>query len=195
MIRKTILAATMFAALGGAAFAQTTPVMAPTLAPAKGGAKLTVTSSAFKDGGVFPTVYTQDGKNSSPPLAWTPGPAGTQSYVVLTEDSGVPRPSPIFHWVFYDVPATVTSLPEGVSTDARPASPAGAMNGLNIAKKNGYMGPKPPAGQVHPYHFEVYALDTKLGLDPASADRDSVVNAMKGHVLAEGEIVGLYTGK
>ena len=54
---------------------------------------------------------------------------------------------------------------------------------------------KPPAGQTHPYHFEVFALDTRLGIDPVKADRTTVVNAMKGHVLAEGEIIGLYTGK
>ena len=69
------------------------------------------------------------------------------------------------------------------------------MNGLNIRKAAGYMGPKPPAGQTHPYHFEVFALDKSLDLDPASADRNAVVAAMAGHVLAEGEIVATYTGK
>jgi Raf kinase inhibitor-like YbhB/YbcL family protein len=172
-----------------------TPVMAPTLAPAKGGATLSVTSSGFANGAPIPDTFTQNGQNMSPPLSWSRGPAGTKSYVVLTEDSGVSRPSPIFHWVLYDVPASVTSLPQGVATDARPATPAGAMNGLNIAKKVGYMGPKPPAGQTHPYHFEVFALDTTLGLDSASADRNAVVTAMTGHVLAEGETVGMYTGK
>jgi Raf kinase inhibitor-like YbhB/YbcL family protein len=198
MIRKEILAVFLLAA--GPAFAQgaapgVTPVMAPALAPAKGDAKLTVTSSGFQNGAPIPDLYTQNGQNVSPPLSWSRGPAGTKSYVVLTEDSGVSRPQPIFHWVFYDVPANVTSLGQGVATDAKPATPAGAMNGLNIARKVGYMGPKPPAGQTHPYHFEVFALDTTLGLDPASADRNAVVAAMTGHVLAEGETVGMYTGK
>jgi Raf kinase inhibitor-like YbhB/YbcL family protein len=197
MIRKDILAVLMVTAMAGPSFAQApvTPVMAPTLAPAQGNAKLTVTSSGFANGAAIPDLYTQNGQNVSPPLSWSRGPDGTKSYVVLTEDSGVSRPQPIFHWVLYDLPANVTSLPQGVPTDAKVAMPAGAMNGLNIAKKSGYMGPKPPAGQVHPYHFEVFALDKTLGLDPASADRNAVVAAMTGHVLAEGETVGTYTGK
>jgi Raf kinase inhibitor-like YbhB/YbcL family protein len=105
---------------------------------------------------------------------------------------GVNRPDPISHWVIFDIPATLTSLPQGVPTDAKPAKPAGAINGLNQRKAAGYMGPKPPMGVTHPYHFEVFALDTKLGLDPATADRKAVLAAMKDHVLASGEIVAPY---
>jgi len=188
-------AVTLWAGTVLAQDASTTPVMAPTLAPAKGGATLAVTSNAFRNGAIFPEMYTQNGQNISPPLSWTRGPSGTKSYVVLTEDSGVSRPQPVFHWVLYDVPANVTSLPQALPTDAKLAEPAGAMNGLNIRKASGYMGPKPPAGQTHPYHFEVFSLDTMLALDPSTADRNAVVDAMKGHVLAEGEIVGMYTGK
>jgi phosphatidylethanolamine-binding protein (PEBP) family uncharacterized protein len=64
-----------------------------------------------------------------------------------------------------------------------------------VRKAAGFLGPKPPAGQTHPYHFEVFALDTKLRLDPANTDRNAVVAAMKNHVLAEGDIVANYTGK
>lgn len=201
-MRKTIFIAAILTIWAGAALAQgmsesagTTPVLASTLAPAEGGAKLVVTSSAFRNGGEFPNIYTQNGQNISPPLSWSRGPAGTKSYVVLTEDSGVARPQPVFHWVLYNVPANVTRLPQALPTEARLAAPAGAMNGLNIRKASGYMGPKPPAGQTHPYHFEVFAVDKMLDLDPASADRNMVVDAMKGHVLAEGEIVGMYTGR
>jgi Raf kinase inhibitor-like YbhB/YbcL family protein len=188
----------ILAAWSGASLAQndaTTPVMAPALAPAKGDHKLTVASSAFKNGDALPEIYTQNGQNISPPLSWSRGPAGTKSYVILTEDSGVARPQPVFHWVLYNVPASVTSLPQALPTDAKLSAPAGAMNGLNIRKAAGYMGPKPPAGQNHPYHFEVFAVDETLDLDPATADRNAVVTAMTGHVLAEGEIVGTYTGK
>jgi Raf kinase inhibitor-like YbhB/YbcL family protein len=199
MSRTCLVAASVAAALWvGTAFAQdasTTPVMASTLAPAKGGVTLTVMSSAFKNGEMFPEVYTQNGQNISPPLSWTRGPAGTKSYVVLTEDSGVNRPQPVFHWVLYNVPANVTNLPQALPTDAKLAEPADAINGLNVRKASGYMGPKPPAGQTHPYHFEVFALDKMLLLDPSSTDRNAVVAAMKGSVLAEGEIVGIYTGK
>jgi Raf kinase inhibitor-like YbhB/YbcL family protein len=201
MDKKTIVIAAILTFWAGAAVAQamsaagaTTPVLASTLDPAKGGAKLVVTSSAFSNGGVFPNMYTQNGQNISPPLSWSRGPAGTQSYVILTEDSGVARPQPVFHWVLYNVPPSVTSLPQALPTTPKLTAPAGAMNGLNIRKVSGYMGPKPPAGQTHPYHFEVFAVDEMLDLDPATADRNAVVAAMKGHVLAEGEIVGMYTG-
>ena len=175
--------------------AETGPATAMMLAPAKGSAKLNVTSTSFQSNAPISDMYTQNGQNQSPALSWTAGPAGTQSYVVLTEDTGVQRPTPIDHWVVYNIPANVTSLPQGMSKDARPSNPSGAMQGMNIAKAAGYVGPKPPAGQTHPYHFEVFALDTKLNLDPAMADRTAVVNAMKGHVLASGEVVGMYTGK
>lgn len=198
---KAISVAAIFAVWAGVAFGQgmsgggAHPVLASTLAPARGGAKLTVRSSAFANGGTMPEVYTQNGRSISPPLSWSRGPAGTKSYVVLTEDSGVARPQPVFHWVLYNVPANVTRLPQGVPTDPKLRTPMGAMNGLNIRKRSGYMGPKPPAGQTHPYHFEVFAVDKTLDLDPATADRNAVVDAIKGHVLAEGETVAMYTGK
>lgn len=200
MIRKAILAAVALTTCTGAALAQsapaptgTIPVLATTLAPAKGGGKLTVSSNAFQDSGAFPAAYAGS-QNVTPPLSWSPGPAGTKSYVVLTEDSGGTRPQPTFHWVLYNVPATVTTLPQAVPTDAKLAVPAGTMNGLNSRKASGYMGPSPPPGVTHPYHFEVFALDETLDLDPASADRNAVVAAMTGHVLAEGDLVGMYTG-
>jgi len=111
----------------------------------------------------------------SPPIQWSKGPAGTQSYALLAEDAGGTG-------VFGNQP-----------TDATLNS--GAMQGLNVRKASGFLGPKPPAGQTHPYHFEVFALDTKLRLDPATTDRNAVVAAMKDHVLAGGDIVANYTGK
>jgi Raf kinase inhibitor-like YbhB/YbcL family protein len=129
----------------------------------------------------------------SPPISWSKGPTGTRSYVVLAEDSGVNRHDPVFHWVLYNVPGTATSLPEHMSSDATLED--GAMQGLNVRKSAGFLGPKPPAGQTHPYHFEVFALNTKLDLDPAKADRNAVVEAMQGHVLAAGDIIANYTGR
>lgn len=172
-----------------------TPVLAITMAPANGSATLTVTSAAFHNGQAMPERYTQFGAGESPPLHWSRGPSGTQSYVVLAEDSGVHRPQPIFHWVLFNVPANVTTLPANLPKTAQLAKPAGAMNGLNMRKQAGYMGPKPPKGQTHAYHFEIFALDEKLPLTADMADRNAVVDAMKGHVLAEGEIVANVTGK
>jgi len=170
------------------------PVLAKQLAPARGGSsRLLVTSSAFVSGAALDDKYTQNGDNMSPGMAWSKGPLGTQSYAVLAEDSGVNRAEPIVHWVIFNIPSTATGLPQNVPTDATLEN--GSMQGKNVRGSAGYIGPKPPAGQTHPYHFEVFALNTRLTVDPASADRNTVVNAMKGHVLAQGELVANYTGK
>jgi Raf kinase inhibitor-like YbhB/YbcL family protein len=203
MVAKVVLCATsavIFMISAGPTIAQPAPGAVPqgpptaaiTLAPATGGGKLKIASGAFKDGGKLPETFTQNGKNVSPPLTWSAGPKGTQSYVVLVEDLGVNRPEPISHWVIYDIPASVHALPQDVSPDAKPKTPAGAEQGLNIRKSAGYLGPKPPMGVTHPYHFEVFALDTKLDLDPAATDRKAVVAAITGHVLASGETVASY---
>src|SRR6185295_4164990 len=171
----------------------TEPVLAKELAPARSGGKLYVTSRAFGSGESLDDKYTQNGDNMSPPISWNKGPDGTQSYVVLAEDAGVSRPDPVSHWVIYDIPSSITYLLQNVPAEAK--LPTGAMQGLNIRKAAGFVGPKPPAGQTHPYHFQVFALNKKLNLDPANADRNAVVDAMKGHVLASGDIVANYTGK
>ncbi len=169
------------------------PVLAKELVSPRMNSRLLVTSSAFRSGGDLQDRYTQNGENVSPPIQWTKGPLGTQSYVLLAEDAGVNRPEPVFHWVVYDIPSSMTGVSGNQPTEAKLNS--GAMQGLNVRKASGFLGPKPPAGQTHPYHFEVFALDTKLRLDPATTDRNAVVAAMKDHVLAGGDIVANYTGK
>jgi len=169
------------------------PVLAKELVSTRLNSRLLVTSSAFQSGGELRDRYTQNGENASPPIQWSKGPPGTQSYVLLAEDAGVNRPEPVFHWVVYDIPSTMTAVSGNQPTDATLNN--GAMQGLNVRKASGFLEPKPPAGQTHPYHFEVFALDTKLRLDPATTDRNAVVAAMKDHVLAGGDIVANYTGK
>lgn len=186
-------ATTSVMAAGTTAASQPKPALAVVGAGTAG--KLTVTSVSFQNNGTLADMYTQNGENWSPSLSWTPGPAGTKSYVVLVEDTGVKRPEPIVHWLIYDIPAGTTLLPERLGPQAKLISPMGAMQGKNVAQKIGYIGPKPPAGETHPYHFEVFALDQTLKLDPDNADRNAVVNAMKGHVLAAGEVVANYSGK
>jgi Raf kinase inhibitor-like YbhB/YbcL family protein len=195
----SVAAATLFAI---AAFAQGQnaaggdgpPVLANKIAmPSGASARLLVTSGAFTSGGALDDKYTQNGDNMSPSISWTKGPLGTQSYVVLTEDAGVNRHDPIVHWVIYNIPSTTTTLPQNIPTDAHLEN--GAEQGKNVRGSAGFIGPKPPAGQTHPYHFEVFALNARLNLDPANADRQAVVNAMKNHVLTSGEIVANYTGK
>src|SRR5215831_9784705 len=197
LLRNTI-ATFAFAGLAGAALAQGAPagdgppVLAKQIAQARGGTRLLVSSGAFTGGEAIPDKYTQNGDNISPSINWVRGPQGTLSFVVLAEDSGVNRHDPIVHWVVYDIPSTVTSLPSSMPGEDKLEN--GGMQGKNIAGKIGYIGPKPPAGQTHPYHFQVFALNAKLNLDPG-ADRNTVVNAMKNHVLAVGDLIGNYTGK
>jgi len=161
--------------------------LALTNAPAKGNAKLTVTSPAFKNMGDIPLENTQYQGNTFPGLEWTAGPAGTKTYVVIMQDTDAMRNgAPILHWTMVDIPATMMKLPAGM-TDA----PAGAMHGPNIrGASQPYMGPRTPAGPKHRYHVQVFALDTSVGTD-ATQSYDALLAAMKGHVLASGETIGL----
>jgi hypothetical protein len=185
---------------------RTTPITprAIALAPANPGApRLTVSSSDFASMGTLDRKFMQavaGGENKSPAIAWSPGPAGTQSYVLIAEGEGETRADPTVHWIVYDIPPTAMGLPQGVPTDVDIANPAGAKNGLedsvtgreDLSASPGYRGPNPPPGANHPYYFQVFALDRKLGLDPSKARRTPVIDAMKGHVLASGEIMVRY---
>ena len=155
--------------------------------PAKGNAKLTVTTPAFNPGGDIPFENTQYRGNVFPGLAWSAEPAGTKSYAIIMQDADAMRADmPILHWTMVDIPATVTKLDAGMTEP-----PAGAHNGPNIrGPDHPYMGPRTPAGPKHRYHLQVFALDTTLP-DDARATYDALVAAMKGHVLASGEVVGL----
>jgi para-nitrobenzyl esterase len=168
-------------------------MLALTNAPAKGGAKLTVTSPAFKNMGDIPQENTQWGANKFPGLEWTAGPAGTKNYVVIMQDTDILRNGmPILHWTIVDIPAATTKLDAGMTT-----APSGTMHGPNIrGLMQPYMGPRTPAGPKHRYHIQVFALDVSVGGESmAGADGaaayTSMLNAMKGHVLASGEIIGL----
>src|SRR6185503_7388495 len=191
----------LFAVLGStiaasAVAAQATPPKDPevgiaqlalTNAPAKGNAKLTVTSPAFKNMADIPFENTQYQGNKFPGLEWTAGPAGTKNYVVIMQDTDVLRNgAPILHWSMADIPASTVKLPAGM-TDA----PTGAMHGPNIrGMMQSYMGPRTPAGPKHRYHIQVFALDTSVG-NESMQSYDAMLAAMKGHVLASGEIIGL----
>jgi Raf kinase inhibitor-like YbhB/YbcL family protein len=132
-------------------------------------------------------------------VTWSPGPAGTQSYVLVMEGEGGLRKDPTVHWIIYNIPANVIQLPRGIPTDPQVKDPAGAINGLqdsttgleDVTADPGYNGPNFHAsgGTPHPYYFEIFALNTKLDLDPAQAKRRAVAAAMQGHILASGELV------
>jgi Raf kinase inhibitor-like YbhB/YbcL family protein len=165
--------------LGGLAISQLPP-------PAK--KALTVSSPKIPSGGAIPDAYSSYGKSVSPPLAWSKGPYGTRSFAIVLEDPDAPTPVPFQHWLVWNIPGTTTGLAEGVL-------PAGAEQGsLMILNKAAYFGPRPPPGPAHHYHFQVFALDRQLDLKPGS-DRGALADAMKGHVLASGELVATYQKK
>lgn len=194
-ITAAAFAAVLGATLAGAVAAQQPPPateaglpqLALTTIPAKGGAKLTVTTPSFQPGGDIPFEYTQYRGNTFPGLAWTAGPAGTRSYAIIMQDTdAMVRGGPILHWTMYNIPAGAASLAKGMT-----APPAGASYGPNIrGASQAYMGPRTPAGPKHRYHFQVFALDTTLPADPAMS-YEAMSAAMKDHVLASGEVIGL----
>ncbi|MGE5538713.1 MAG: YbhB/YbcL family Raf kinase inhibitor-like protein [Gemmatimonas sp.] len=198
-----LIALGAFASLATAASAQNAPARPKdgwpsvySLTAAKNAAPLAITSSAVKSGEAVPLQHTAFGKNVSPPLSWSKGPEGTRSYVFILEDpDGGAGPFPVFHWVVYDIPAATQSLPPEVPAQPELSEPKGAKQGLNNRSEFGYRGPRAPAGETHRYLFQVYALDTTLGLDPKSANRKAVVDGMQGHVLAKGSLVAPTTGR
>lgn len=141
-----------------------------------------LSSPNFQDTGMIPKVYSCQGDNLSPELAWSLIPANTRSFVLIVEDPDAPGGT-FTHWVLYDIPARAAKLPEG-------AKQLG-VSGLNGLKQSGYMGPCPPNG-LHRYYFRLYAVDeASLGL-PAGASRNQVEAALKGHVVGVADIMGRY---
>ena len=157
--------------------------------PSKGDAKLTVTASAWRDGGDIPYENTQYRGNTFPGLAWTSGPSGTKSYVVIMQDTGaILRGAPILHWTLYNIPAIVTKLEAWMPATG---NPPGSSYGPNIrASAQPYMGPRTPPGPKHPYHLQVFALDRTIPAN-AAITYDELTGAMKDHILASGEVVGM----
>ena len=150
-----------------------------------------LSSSAFAQNADIPRVYTCEGSDQSPPLAWSGMPAGTRSLALIVDDPDAPDPAAPrmtwVHWVLYNLPPDTTGLAAGAS-GAR--LPAGAREGLNDWKRPGYGGPCPPIGR-HRYVHKLYALDIALPvLQPAT--KAALEKAMQGHILARGELVGYY---
>jgi Raf kinase inhibitor-like YbhB/YbcL family protein len=148
---------------------------------------LTITSPFFKEGDMIPALFTCDGEDHSPALSWTAVPPGTASFALICDDPDAPSGDWV-HWVIYDLPAGVAGLPEKVPGADR--LEGGGVHGKNSWGRLGYGGPCPPGG-IHRYFFKLYALDVTLGLDPGATKAD-VLKAMKGHVLAEAQLMGRY---
>ncbi len=145
---------------------------------------LAVKSPAFIQGGRMPVKYTCDGEDISPQLSWEPGPPATESYALIVDDPDAPGGT-FTHWLVYNIPSNVTRLEEHVT------GLPGMLQGKNSYGRAGYGGPCPPPGKLHHYRFNVYALDSRLKLAPG-ASKDDLMGAMRGHVLAQGELTGVY---
>ena len=151
---------------------------------------LTLTSIAFAHNGEIPPPYTCDGRDVSPPLAWSGAPAGTKSLALIVDDPDAPDPKAPrmtwVHWLLYNLPPDCNGLPEGAKQ-----LPKGALEGINDWKRTGYGGPCPPIGR-HRYFHKLYALDAVLP-DLRHPAKAKLEQAMKGHVLAQAELVGTYS--
>lgn len=166
------------------------------VAPAKGGAKLTVTSSAFANGAPIPLDNSAWGANQMPGLAWTAGPAGTQSYAVILEDTDYTGVGgrPFGHWWVVNIPASVTRMAAGTAAAPGGGIPEAAVQGTGMRGRPAvYFGPRTPPGTPHHYRFQVFALDKTLSTAAGGA-LPAIIDEMKDHVLASGELVGTYVG-
>ncbi|TCK18631.1 PBP family phospholipid-binding protein [Thiogranum longum] len=148
-------------------------------------------SPAFEDGGEIPSKYTCEGDDVSPALTWEGVPEDAKSLVLIVDDPDAPDPAAPrmtwVHWLLYNMPAETSGLPEGVTAADLPS---GTQEGLNDWKRTGYGGACPPIGR-HRYFHKLYALDTVLeGLNKPT--RAQLESAMKGHILAQGQLVGTY---
>ncbi|MFA5322232.1 MAG: YbhB/YbcL family Raf kinase inhibitor-like protein [Smithella sp.] len=153
----------------------------------KGGNLMELKSSSFNHEGMIPAKYTCDGQNISPPLSWSDAPEKTKSFSLICDDPDAPVGLWV-HWVIFDIPATVNSLPENFPRQKE--IPGLGKNGKNTSRRWGYDGPCPPNG-THRYYFKLYALDTMLNLK-AGLTKDELLAAMKGHVLSEAQLMGRY---
>jgi hypothetical protein len=149
-------------------------------------AALVVRSPAFEHGARIPARYTCDGEDVSPPLEWSGAPEGTRSYALIVEDPDAPGGT-WTHWVAWNVRATALAA----ATAKDPELQSGVRQGRNSWGRAGWGGPCPPSG-THRYVFRVHALDSALEL-PDRTDAQALRGAMRGRVLAEGELLGTYS--
>ena len=154
---------------------------------AKKGVALEVISAGFGNAKSMSDKYTCDDVDISPPLEWKNAPAGTKSFAIICETPDAPTGNWV-QWVIYDIPADMTSLPQSIAKTGQ--LDFGAKQGKNDFDQVGYFGPCLPAGE-HRFFFRVYALDSLTNLK-AGAKKEELVEAMKGHILAEGALMGVY---
>lgn len=150
-----------------------------------------VISPAFASNQPIPQQYTGQGDDVSPPLQWSGAPPQTKCFALICEDPDAPLGT-FIHWVMFNIPPAQVVLGENVAKTG--SLKDGSRQGKNSFGNIGYNGPMPPPGKPHRYYFKVYALDTTLDLGAGVGKKD-LLHAMKGHVLAEGELMGTYQRK
>jgi len=143
-------------------------------------------TSAFSNLGRIPELYTCDNSGQSPDLSWRNPPAKTKNFALIVSDPDAPSGT-FYHWVMYNIPSDTKQLTRDMKQ-----FPAGTLIGNNSFGTSGYKGPCPPTGAIHRYIFTLYALDSQLNL-PADSDVTAVLNAMKGHILKQTQIMGTYS--
>jgi Raf kinase inhibitor-like YbhB/YbcL family protein len=144
-----------------------------------------LTSKDFTHEGDIPQIFSCEGKDISPEFSWTEVPNGAKSLVLICHDPDAPYPGGWYHWVLFNMPATLTGLAQNIEK-----FPEGTGFGQNSWKRNDYGGPCPPSGK-HRYYFRLWALDGFLDLKDGSTP-DEIEKAMKPHVLAKAELMGKY---
>ncbi len=147
-----------------------------------------ITSPAFTEGNPIPRKYTCDAEDLSPPLNWSGVPAEAKSLALIADDPDAPVGTWV-HWVIFNLPPSLAGLPEGIAKT--PMVEGLGLQGNNDFRRSGYGGPCPPRGKPHRYFFKLYALDTSLALG-AGATKADVEKAMRGHILAQGQLMGTY---
>jgi Raf kinase inhibitor-like YbhB/YbcL family protein len=184
-----LISTILMACLAGPAFAQQ-PAAAPKAAPRPA---LTLSTTAFEDGGIIPNKFTgADTHPGSPMLEWTNVPAGVVTFVMIMHDTDVAaqkKAEDNLHWMVFNIPASTAGLPEGEPPTVN--LPDGAVQAKSSHGAVGYMAPGAPAGPYHHYIFELYGLDTKLDVGP-DATRVDVLKAMDGHVVAKASLTGRF---
>jgi Raf kinase inhibitor-like YbhB/YbcL family protein len=150
-----------------------------------------ITSTAFTHQDEIPELYTCEGEDISPPLAWRNIPENTKSLVLIVDDPDAPDPKAPkmtwVHWVLYNIPPNIGNLPQGLSTSTLPQD---TLEGINSWKRSGYGGPCPPIGR-HRYFHKLYALDESLP-DLNGPTKEKLEAQMQGHIIASAELVGTY---
>lgn len=169
-------------------------LMSIAAAQKEGQGTMELTSPNFEHQETIPAKYTCQGEDRSPALEWSGLPQGTKSFALIVDDPDAPDPKnpkmTWVHWVLYNIPTGIDSLPEAVEKNELPTE---TLEGVNDWKRTGYGGPCPPVG-THRYFFKLYALDTVLP-DLGRPTKTDLENAMKGHILEKAELIGLYRKK